>query len=122
MKRHLTHILLTAGLAAFLGSAALNAQDRIQIADIPFAFHASDQTLPAGTYTVWEKSLGLFVVSDKDGHSLFVSAPLLEGREPANPSLTFRCYGNERVPAKIWMADGNGYDIGKSSVDRKSVV
>ncbi len=61
---------------------------------------------------------GLFIMYDKDAHSLFLAAPNVETRKAAAPSLVFRCYGNERVLAKIWMVDGSGYDLGKSSIEK----
>ena len=118
MKQHLTHIVLTAGLAALLGSVTLSAQDRTEIAEVPFAFHANNRTLPAGKYKVQEYREGLFIMYDKDAHSLFLPAPNVETREPSAPSLVFRCYGNERVLATIWLVDGSGYDLGKSSIEK----
>lgn len=118
MKRHLTHILLTAGLSALLGTAALSAQEKIEVADIPFAFHAGDRTLPAGTYTVREYRQRLFILSDAQAHAMFLSTPTLKIGEPEKPRLVFRCYGNERVLSQIWLEDGSGYGLGKSSLEK----
>jgi hypothetical protein len=118
MKQHLTHILLTAGLSALLGTAALSAQDRVEVADVPFAFHANNQILPAGTYKVREYARGVFMISDADAHSMFISTPDLKSGEAQNPRLIFRCYGNERVLSQIWLEDGSGYGLGKSSLEK----
>lgn len=118
MKLHLTHILLTAGLSALLGTAALSAQERIDVADIPFAFHAGEKTLPAGAYTVREYGTRIFLISGENGNSAFVLTPGSKIGEPENPRLVFRCYGNEHVLSQIWMYDGSGYGLGKSSLEK----
>ena len=104
MPRQLTNTLLTAGLSALLGAAAVSAQDRTEIANIPFAFHAQQAALEAGTYRVMEQSAkGIFQLYGESGHSLFVSTHPVGNSDPNHPKLTFACYGGQCVLAKISM-------------------
>jgi len=118
MKRNLTHIILTAGLSALLGTLTLSAQDRTETAEIPFAFHANHQLMPAGKYTVEDRNAsGIFLIHGDQGGTFVSMAP--EDRGPAgNAKLTFRCYGNERVLASIWTDDGASYSVSTSSIEK----
>ncbi len=112
MKHRLTHIILTAGLSALLGSLVLSAQDQRETASIPFAFEASGRVLPAGDYLLSETgSRGVFILRSKEGDALLVSAPKNDSGEAENPRLTFNCYGNDRVLSEIWTDDGGGYSV-----------
>lgn len=118
MKRNLTNIMLTAGLSALLGTATLGARDTVAVAEIPFAFHATDRVLPAGTYTVERYQSRIFLLYDGRGHSIFFGTSGEEQGEPSSPRLTFQCYGNERALSEIWTVDGRGYSASKSSLEK----
>lgn len=115
MKHRFTHIILTAGLSAMLGSLVLSAQEKKETATIPFAFEASGRILPAGDYTVSEHSArGVFVLRNTEGDALFVNAPMNDKGAADNPRLTFNCYGNDRILSEIWTDDGSGYSVTSS--------
>jgi hypothetical protein len=104
MTRQLTNTLLTAGLSALLGAAALSAQDRTETANVPFAFHTQQTTLEAGKYRIQEQnSKGIFQLYAESGRSLFVAMHPVGSSDPNNPKLTFACYGGQCVLAKISM-------------------
>lgn len=112
MKHRLTHIILTAGLSAMLGSLVLSAQDQKEKATIPFAFEASGRILPAGDYTVSEMSArGVFTLRNTEGDALFVNAPKNDTGDAEHPRLVFNCYGNDRILSQIWTDDGGGYSV-----------
>ncbi|MBV9155595.1 MAG: hypothetical protein JO097_04990 [Acidobacteriaceae bacterium] len=118
MKRQLTHILLSAGLALF-GTLMLSAQDQKEVANIPFAFEASHTAMPAGEYTVDETGTrGLFQLSDRSGHSVFMSTLLQNNGKTDNPRLTFRHAGDQYVLAQIATSDGSEYGVSKSSIEK----
>ena len=121
MKRQLTQIVLSAGLSVLFGSLALSAEAQRDVADIPFAFHANGRVLPAGKYEVKQvNSAGTFQVSDVNGHSIFMSAPLQKRGDPYKPRLTFAAYGDTRVLSQIWMlGDENGHMISNSALDKE---
>jgi hypothetical protein len=105
MKLHFTSMVLTAGLSALLGSLTLNAQDQQERADIPFAYHVGQQTLPPGKYRVQEtNSRSVFVLQENSsGHSIFVSVlPADTGKKDSK--LTFRCSAGECSLSQIWIA------------------
>lgn len=111
MKLHLRTIVLSAGLSALLGSIALSAQDQKEVANIPFAYHVGQQTLPAGKYTVQETSTrGVLQLRDNASrHSIFV--PVINEDTGKNDSkLTFGCYGDQCSLSEIWMA-GDVYKL-----------
>ncbi len=112
MKHRLTHIILTAGLSAVLGSLVLCAQEQKETASIPFAFEASGRILPAGDYTVSElQSRGVFTLRNTEGDALFVNAPKNDTGAAEHPRLVFNCYGNDRILSQIWTDDGDGYSV-----------
>ena len=110
MKLHLRNVVLTAGLSALLGTVTLSAQDKKEVANIPFAYHVGEQSLAAGKYAVLETSThGLLQLRNASGHSIFV--PVIPEDTGKNDSkLTFGCYGNQCSLSEIWMA-GDVYKL-----------
>jgi len=108
MSRQFTNALLTAGLSALLGSAALSAQDRSEIATVPFTFHAQQTTFEAGKYRVDEQSTtGLFRIYSESGRSVLLLAHPVAETTSNTPKLVFACYGRQCVLAEIEMPGSN---------------
>jgi hypothetical protein len=120
MKRQFTTLVLTAGLSATLGSFSLSAQNRSEVADIPFAFQVQQKTLPAGHYLVDQRSVGgLFQLYDARGHSIFLSALQQNRAEPDKPKLTFACYGHDCVLAKVSMPGADvSYGLSQKQIEK----
>ena len=120
MTRNLTHRILTAGLSALLGTASLTAQNSREVADVPFTFHAGQQTFSAGKYEVSERNTaGLMWLASSEGRSIFVNAPILNTTDPQKPHLTFVGYGNEYVLSEISMPGKNvSYAASPSAIEK----
>ena len=106
MKRILTNMLMAVAITGpFVTSLA--AETHLE-ANIPFAFVAANQTMPAGRYTVSQYRLGSPIFQLNDGRRKAIFVQLGKYREQHNeqPSLTFACYGNERILAKVTDAMG----------------
>lgn len=124
MKSQFVRVVLTAGLT-LLGSLTLGAQDREEIAKIPFAFQANHTSLAAGDYEVKQLNTnGTFqLVNRNEGNSIFVVAPPTQSASKAavDGHLTFACYGGDCVLSQIWMPYSNiGYTRSQSAVDHDS--
>lgn len=120
MKLNMTHMILTAGLSALLGTASLSAQNLREVADIPFAFHTQQQTFPAGTYQVSEQGTnGIFQLLSPDRKSIFVGAMVPVTANPDKPHLKFACYGGECVLSEISMPGREmAYRASQSQIDK----
>lgn len=119
MTRRLKDIMLAAGCAALLASVTLSAQNKREVADIPFAFHANGVRLGPGTYVFKQvNDGGLFQVSDSAGGSIFVSLHAGSTGAPENPRLDFRCYGSDRVLAQVWTPEGTSYSASESTIEK----
>ncbi len=120
MKRKMTHMILTAGLSALFGTAILSAQNSREVANIPFTFHAQQQTLAAGTYQIAERgSDGIFQLSGPDRKSIFVGALVPISANPNKPHLKFACYGHECVLSEISMPGREtAYRVSQSQIDK----
>ena len=105
MKRQLTSIILTATFSALVGGVSLNAQDRSEVANIPFSFEAQGKTMPAGEYTVAEQgySGSVFKLTNRSGGSIYWMAQDQKTADPADPKLTFAHSGSEYVLASASM-------------------
>lgn len=120
MKSQFTRMVLTAAVSVFLGTQVISAQDEKEVAKIPFAFQASQRTLPAGEYTVSEtETRGLFRVSNAIGEGLFVSMGPKGLGTPRHPSLTFLCDGSQRLLTKIQTDSGQNYGISDSAIEKE---
>ncbi|HEY7306999.1 MAG TPA: hypothetical protein VH601_22930 [Bryobacteraceae bacterium] len=120
MTRKITHMILSAALSALLGTARLGGQSLREVADIPFTFHAQQQTLPAGTYQVNEMgSNGVFQLIGPNRESIFVGPMAPAGANPEKAHLTFACFGKERVLAEIAMpGKGTAYHATRSQIEK----
>lgn len=120
MKSQFTTMVLSAAVSVLLGTQMVSAQDEKEVAKIPFAFQASQRTLPAGEYTVAETSTrGLFRVSNTTGNSLFVLMVPKDLANPNHPKLTFLCDGNRRVLASIQTDSGENYGASDSEIEKE---
>jgi hypothetical protein len=103
MKRPFNQFFLTVGLS-ILGSLSLSAQSHLAMAKIPFDFQVQGRTMPPGLYTVGKAgSSSTFQVSDWHGHSLFMGTSIQQPGDPADPKVTFTCYGKECILSSISM-------------------
>ena len=120
MKLNMTHMILTAGLSALLGTASLSAQNLSEVANVPFTFHAQQQTFSAGTYTVSERSAtGLFQLYSPNKESIFVGGMVPTTSAPNRPHLTFACYGGECILSEIAMPGREtAYHLSQSQIDK----
>ena len=112
MKRHLTTIVLTAGLSVLLGSSTLSAQSQKAVASIPFAYHVGEKTFSPGKYTIGEtRSPGVFVLQENEtGHSIFMPV-INEGTNEKDAwKLTFSCYAGQCSLSQVWLA-GDSYSL-----------
>jgi len=120
MKRIITTFLMAVGITGpFV--AHLVAQSNAAEAKIPFAFVVAHQTMPAGTYSVTRISAIAPVFTLRDGHgsSIVASFSRNETGKPAEPSLTFACYGKECVLAKITPPDSEtAYSLSPASIEK----
>lgn len=120
MKRMLISILMAVGITGpFV--AHLAAQNTTAVAEIPFAFVVSQQTMPAGKYDISQMNgaRNLFGLRDNHGHAIFVQLGANETGNPQNPSLTFACYGKECVLAKITPPDSlTAYSLSQKSIEK----
>jgi len=121
MKSHFMRFVLTTGLTV-LGSLALSAQERSEIAKVPFAFNANQHSFAAGEYRVERVNHnGVFQILNRtDGSSAFVAAQLIvDSKTVTDPHLTFACYQGNCVLKEIWMPGSDiGYRRGDSAVDK----
>ena len=120
MKRIFTTLLMAAGIAVpFVAHVA--AQEHTAVADIPFAFVVSHNTLPAGHYKVSQLNAGssVFLLADDQRHSTMVQLGSLVTGAPDKPSLTFACYGKECVLAKVTPpGTPNAYALSQSGIEK----
>ncbi len=120
MNRLFTTILMAVGITAPFVSH-LAAQDRAS-ADIPFAFVAQNRTMPAGHYDVQQlpELSSVFALRAAGGPGILVQLGSQGRSKSENPSLTFACYGNERVLAKITSPDGSTtYSLSRDSIEKQ---
>ena len=122
-RSFVSQVFGVAGLSLFLGSALMMAQESSrEAATVPFAFHARETTLPAGSYTVKIMDpTGVLQIADrKTGRSIMVPT---RGRQsgPLNtPRLAFHRYGSEYFLSEVWMADRqDGYTVSKCAREKE---
>jgi hypothetical protein len=114
MKKHYASILLTLASLIGLGVSAVGQEQEV-VVTVPFDFVASDQTLPAGKYTVSRLSddrLGaLSIRSFENRVSVFVLPNQFESHTVDSVKVTFEQVGDVHYLRSIESRDGV-YTIG----------
>ena len=78
------------------------------IAQIPFAFHVGDATLPAGTYQVTSASAQVMRISDSSStvNLLFIPIPVQKSdRSAQHAKFVFNRYGSDYFLSEVWEDD-----------------
>ena len=113
MKTNFGRLLMTIGFSAVLGSSLMLAQPKPNgKADIPFAFHVRDTTLPAGSYTVEQiSSAGMVQIRNNDtGESILTLAPPNRSGNSEGSKLVFHKYGERYFLSELWLAGTGAID------------
>ena len=122
-RSFVSQVVGVAGLSLLLGSSLTIAQESArETANIPFAFHAKETTLPAGSYTVKVTgSTGIMQIADrKTGRSIMVPTRGRQSGPVQNPRLAFHRYGREYFLAEVWMPEQrDGYSVSKSAREKE---
>jgi hypothetical protein len=83
----------------------IHAQSLAMRVNIPFEFHAGENTLPAGTYSV-ERRGDAILISDGKLHAVAVLSNAKHSKVPnVDSTVVFRCYGNERFLTEVRWSD-----------------
>lgn len=120
MKRFLTTLIVAVGITGpFV--AQLAAQAHGAVADVPFSFVVSHRTLPAGQYKVSQLHSGsaVFMLENENGNSSMVQLGNVDQPKSDKGSLTFACYGNQCVLAKVSLPGAvYTYALSKSGIEK----
>jgi hypothetical protein len=105
MKKQIFAIAACVVLAGF-APALCHAQDALR-STVPFAFQASDKTMPAGEYDVQRAmphTPTLLKIQSRDlSHAVFVATNGADGvNKDAQAKLVFHCYAGECFLSQVW--------------------
>jgi hypothetical protein len=104
MKSRVTS-LLSIGIA-LVAVAAVQAQDKTVMANVPFSFYMGGSAMPQGSYKVDELSHGAVVCMRSKDTAKSVTAHTIAGKKQDEPArLVFHRYGESYFLAEIWAGD-----------------
>ena len=123
MKKQLFAVA-TAILFSVVTAGVCYAQQPVLAVNIPFAFQAGNQTLPAGEYrveTVLTGSGNLQRLRQVNGDaSMIVSTMSVEPKKgKVDPELVFNRYGQKYFLAQIWTGGPQGHQLFKSNREKE---
>jgi len=103
-------------------SASAQSSDVAQVT-IPFAFHTTMQTLPAGTYRIERESAYLIELKGAGSNSGFVlTHDVIQNKAPNHGSVVFERYGDTYYLRQIWTAGNNtGSECPKGRAEKASM-
>jgi hypothetical protein len=126
MKKQVYKVIALSSLLVLMFSGVSYGQEGYRvIANIPFAFSAGNNTLPAGEYTIDrpnENEPGLLLIRGVDSNlALFVNAENVEAKQtPDKTELVFNEIGNKYFLSRIWVSgDDTGREIPKPRAERE---
>ena len=119
---------LTCGLAfgAFASAASASAQTgttMVQV-NIPFAFQAGSQQLPAGKYQISRETAHIIELRSTGKAAIFVMTNSAVKLHPADHgSVVFGHYGNKYFLRQIWTAgNSDGVECPKSRAEKEALL
>jgi hypothetical protein len=124
MLKHLLGPVITfVVVIAVAGSC--RAQQSTLVVNVPFTFHADDQVLAVGEYSIGSERTGagvLHTIRDKEGHVFVVVSRIAvdQKRGHSDAKLIFHRYGDLYFLAQIWSGDGNGRKFSESAEEKKA--
>jgi hypothetical protein len=91
------------------------------VAEIPFDFQVSGQTLPAGSYSVKDAGTeGMTqVTSEATRHSIFVFTPGTKDGRERESKLVFHRYGDNYFLSQIWIGSTTGRVVAPNRRERE---
>ena len=102
MKRNVIGALMTLIVAFSIAVPAVQAQQTIMSANVPFAFNIGNKQLPAGAYAVREMDRATLIQS-KDGENSVLGIYNYAGPSKADETkLVFHKVGDHYFLAQIW--------------------
>lgn len=112
--------LILSGLAtgiSYAGQPAL-------CVNVPFAFQAGDQEMPAGEYRLETEVTGagqfqLLRQVDGDAVVILMTLPVESKAENPDPALIFHRYGQTYFLAQIWSGGADGRELFKSNREKE---
>ena len=137
MKKQAFRILAVFSLLLTLSAAAVHAQSKRTIINVPFSFTVGHQTLPAGEYSVEpnrkESNSFWLIQSVKGNDNVLFTTNSVWIRETKNDSrLVFNNYDGQYFLSQIWNAgDNTGRELymprrerqlAKSHIQRETVI
>jgi len=116
--------IATAIVGVLLGAASVYGQT--MKADIPFAFQASNETLPAGQYEVSTRNAVANTITVRNRESKQALVALTHKAQskqtPEVSKLIFRRYGNQYFLAQIFVAGNTeGTELAKTKAERRLI-
>lgn len=112
--------ILSLGIA--LAAGAVQAQERVMTADVPFMFYVGSTMMHQGAYRVDEMSnSSLAWIRSQNGDAVKAVATIgLIGKEQSQPKLVFRHYGEDYFLAEIWSGTGtNGWALPRTRREKE---
>ena len=127
MKKQAYTLIGALVFATMIAFSTVNAQSNNYelIANIPFAFSAGSQTLPAGEYRVTvvnpSSDQRVLKLTNTDGKTVIVAMHSVEGKARNNARLVFHRYGDQFFLAQAWTAsDPLGLEAPRTRAERAS--
>ena len=137
MKKQAFRILAVLSLLITMSVAAVHAQSKRSIINIPFSFTVGHKTLPAGAYTVEpnrQDSNSFWLIKSVQGNDdvLFTTNSVWTSETQKDSKLVFNNYDGQYFLSQIWNAgDNTGRELymprrerqlAKSHIQRETVI
>jgi hypothetical protein len=119
MKSRVTRIL-SIGIA-LAAVAAVHAQDKTVMANVPFHFYMGSSSMPQGSYRVSEFGHGVVVSMQSADAVKSATTHDVIGKKQVEPArLVFHRYGDAYFLAEIWTGDNsNGFALATSAREKE---
>ena len=118
MKNNIVR-LLVAGCT--LAGIALCGENKVLVAEVPFAFYMGDKAMPAGEYSVEDMNHGqILTLRSATAAGRLTSWPVNSAKAEEAPRLVFHCYSGACFLNKVWTGySGDGIALGPSKGEKE---
>ena len=137
MKKQAFRMLAVLSLLLTVSAAAVHAQSKRSIINIPFSFTVGHKTLPAGEYTIQpnrKESDSFWLIQSVKGNDnvLFTTNSVWTNETKNDSRLVFNSYDGQYFLSQIWSAGDNSgrqlhmprleRQLAKSHIQREHVI
>ncbi|MBV8818335.1 MAG: hypothetical protein JO022_08245 [Acidobacteriaceae bacterium] len=112
--------IMALGFTALLGASAVQAQEEVDRANVPFSFDVAGKQQEAGSYSAQREPNNVLAIRNNQSRKEVLVVPMLTTVKYDTPSnLSFERFGSHYVLRKVQFGNGFVYEIPRTKQEKE---